>query len=409
MISSTGSFHYEGDLFASKSVVNRLLCVQSHFPGLEIVGTSDADDVRHMQQALLRLRHWRSQSSAGTLELDCGEAGTVLRFLALRCSRIHGQFRLLGSARLFSRPVAELVALLSKLGVSARVDGDSLRIEGEGWKPPDVLEVDCSESTQFASGLLLNAWSLGHSLDLRLKNLHLSRGYWDMTLDLVRRLGMSVSEDGVRCLVGAGSTVSEARFRAEMDMDAAFVVAALAVVSGSARLASFPRTPLQPDGRFPQLLRRMEAPVHSRDGDLVVRRAETMRPLTLDMHEVPDLFPVLAVLCALAEGDSHLHGARHLRDKESDRLANTARLLTMLGVACEERPAGLVIHGEGRRIQARWARAHAELFDPDQDHRMAMAAGVARCAGARIDVSEPDVVDKSFPRFWSLFESVKAT
>src|SRR5687767_10616781 len=136
-------FYFKGELPASKSILNRLLILQSFEPKLKILGDSDCDDVIEMKHALDEL-------GAGHREpIDCGSAGTTFRFFALRASRVPGEHRLAITARLFSRPQEELVQILRQLGVQAHFEHRVLVIQSKGWdKPKAPLKIDRSKSSQ---------------------------------------------------------------------------------------------------------------------------------------------------------------------------------------------------------------------------------------------------------------------
>jgi 3-phosphoshikimate 1-carboxyvinyltransferase len=147
-----------GHVPASKSILNRALILQSFERDLKIYGVSDSDDVVKMKPGIKALKDQAM--------IDCGEGGTVLRFLALRASREKGRHKLTGSARLINRPQEELVKILSQLGVTAKFEKNSLAIESDGWRPQgDTLHVPSHRSSQFASAVLLNAWEL-HSISM---------------------------------------------------------------------------------------------------------------------------------------------------------------------------------------------------------------------------------------------------
>ena len=114
------------------------------------------------------------------------------------------------------------------------------------------------------------------------------------------------------------------------------------------------------------------------------------------LNSCPDLFPVLAVLCAMARGESVLSGAAQLKIKESDRILKTKELLNLCGYQCEELPDGLKISGESSMQNF----AKPILFNPDEDHRMAMAAALFKLKGFNINILNPEVVNKSYPNFW---------
>lgn len=384
--------HFKGRLPGSKSLLNRLLILQSYSHGLRIEGDSKADDVAKMKSALADILHGR--------EADCGAAGTVLRFLAVRASRIPGRHVLCGRARLMERPQQELTRLLSQLGCRAEIEGERMIISGEGWiLPGTAITVDRSFSSQFASAVLLNAWDLPGPLSLAWQGSVVSEPYLRMTIRLVQSAGMALTESSRGISIAPRSQVAASVMEAEMDLSSAFSVAAVAVASGgSARFENWPKDSSQSDAVFPGLLERMGCAV-SRDGDVRIVAPSDRRFLSIDadLKGAPDLFPVLAALCALAEGDSRLFGAPHLSHKESDRIAQIARLLRLANVDNMPLPDGIAIHGSANRRSIESA-----AFDPADDHRIAMAAQVLNAAGARIDITDPSVVNKSFPEFWAI-------
>jgi 3-phosphoshikimate 1-carboxyvinyltransferase len=383
------SFSYRGRVPSSKSMLNRLLILQSFEPSVSVVIDSTADDVMKMRSALASLE--RGEPA------DCGAAGTTLRFLALRAARIPGRHRLTGTERLFERPQAELLRLLTQLGCRVTFEAQALLIEGEGWNPLAPVEIDQSVSSQFASALLLSAWGLERALAINLTAEGLSAGYLAMTLALVRSAGMSVIREGSTLTVARRALMAATNLAAEPDLSSAFALAAVALARrGEAKFEEWPKDSLQPDSVFPYLLGKMGCTISREGGSLTLSAAEVTRPksVNFDMGNCPDLFPVLGVLCAFAEGESLLHGAPHLVHKESDRVEKIAELLRAMGAEAVPVPGGL-------KIKPRQNTPLPLTFDPAHDHRLAMAASVAKAAGFPIELLFPEVVNKSFPGFWA--------
>ena len=393
-------FHFKGVLSASKSILNRLLVIQSFSPSLEVVGESTADDVLKMKSALRQLLKGEPA--------DCGSAGTTLRFLALRASRLPGTHHLSGSLRLFERPHEEISRLLAQLGCEAEIRLQRLTVRGTNWthRVPEIV-VDHSISSQFASALFLNAWNLPFDLRVKFEGVAVSEPYLQMTFELVKTAGMQleITEPHV-VVVKAGAQVSIQKLTAEIDVSSAFAVAALAAVSGGeAQIENWPQVgtrSLQPDAGFTNILARMGCRVQEAQTLLVNGPLNgALLAADCDLKECPDLFPVLAVLCAMADGTSRLFGAPHLAHKESDRIAKTAELVKALGRRARAIEGGLEIEGRSL-LRAPFVRAIH--FDTDHDHRLAMAAAVAKAAGAQIELTDRNVVTKSFPGFWEIFE-----
>ena len=389
----SSEFFFRGEVPASKSILNRLLILQSFRRDLVIIGDSDADDVRCMRGALRALE--RGESA------DCGAAGTTLRFLALRASRIPGRHVLKGSSRLLARPQGELISILAQLGCRAELSDGAIIVEGEGWKvPKGGLRIRREISSQFASAVVLSAWGLERPLRLGFEGEAVSETYFAMTLDIVRRAGLAWRRDEEGSIeLPREARIATSELNAELDISSAFAIAALAAVSGRAEILQWPDRSLQADAAFVDILSEMGCEIEIRDRVLKIARPESgrLRAVARDLRLAPDLFPVLAVLCARAEGRSILFGAPQLAHKESNRIARVADLVRAIGAQVHERADGLEIIGGKSQREFR--------FNPDHDHRLAMAAAVARAAGAAVAIEDRAVVNKSFPSFWSIAEA----
>ncbi len=384
--------NFRGTLPASKSLLNRVLVIQNYSSNLVFRGDSQADDVVRMKQSLKDL-------SRG-LPADCGSAGTTLRFLAFRAARMEGIHVLCGHEKLFQRPQREIVDLLAQLGVRAELGQNQLKISGQGWQlPRQSLVIDRQISSQFASAVLLNAWGLALPLRIEFRGELVSEGYFEMTLALVKRAGMSFNQISDRVVEVARLAKVEPRsFDVEPDLSSAFAVAALAVASGGvAQLESWPDESLQPDVQFVEILRRMGCVVeHSKtEKSLLVKSAGSLSGVEANLNSSPDLFPVLATLCAFANSPSRLFGAPQLAHKESSRIQKTAELLSLIGAEFD-------VAADGMNIRPRPIRKASGKYDCENDHRLAMAAAVAVAGGCMVDILNPQVVSKSFPEFWTI-------
>lgn len=394
------TFSFKGTVPSSKSILNRLLVIQSYHRDLVIGGDSDADDVIKMKAALRALENGEVA--------DCGAAGTTLRFLALKASRIPGRHILKGTRRLFSRPQGELISILEQLGCRAEFSDESVAIEGNGWRiPEEGLRVPREVSSQFASAVVLNSWHLDKPLTLIFSGERVSESYFAMTLELVHRLGLEWRSEGYALHIPSRAQVRSTAIECEIDVSSAFAVAALAAVTcGRAEIECWPgESSLQPDAIFPRILSEMGCEVSVADRVLSVtrRRGQSLRPIRWNLRESPDLFPVLGTLCAFAEGRSVLFGAPHLAHKESSRIVKTAELIRLIGALAHEKDDGMDIEG----VKELTTTEGSFVFEPDHDHRLAMAAAVMQAAGVKIDILHREVVNKSFPGFWAIAEGGK--
>ena len=385
-------FQFKGRVLQSKSWLNRALVIQYFNPQIILDFSSDSEDVVNLKNAI--------QGIAGKSEFKLGAGGTSFRFFAFLISRSPGRWKLQAESRLLERPQAEIKNVLQQLGVAAEFVSDGLWIESNGWQPNRRVVCSAEVSSQFVSGLLLSCWNLDFDLEIIIPKPVVSAGYLGLTTDLLKTAGMQMSveesPDDLRIVVLKNQKSELTGLTSELDISSAFTLAAAAVIGGNAEITNWNSNSKQPDLIFQALFKKMDI-TYRVDGDsFSVSHHEKWNALKVNLGKSPDLFPVLAVLCAFASGVSELSGAAQLKFKESDRLRKTQELLDLIGVKTEILTDGLRIYGGSSTI----AFSQVIEFDPDRDHRMAMAAALIRLKGYKISILQPDVVNKSYPSFW---------
>lgn len=383
------TFNFEGVIPSSKSSYNRALIIQSFNPKITVSGEALCDDVVKMKAAISALNR-------GETQFDCGEAGTVLRFLALRLAREKGNFLLTGKPRLFRRPQQELLHVFSQLQVKAQLEEKGMRIESKGWITEQPIKVSAKDSSQFLSGIMLSTWRLEQDFHLEISQDRVSESYFLLTLDILKEFGLVWHQDDRRIHVPAGQIPQQKNYIVESDLSSAFVVAALAAASGSACIKQFPFRSKQPDLAFVDILKRMGVPCATEGDTFTVNKATAFHSISVDLKESPDLFPVLAALVSRASGRSTLFGAHHLKFKESDRIAEVVKVLTTLGVQVEAKDDGAVIDGMER------LRTDEVFLDAKEDHRLVMMGTVLKALGFPLRIQNADSVSKSFPEFLNI-------
>jgi 3-phosphoshikimate 1-carboxyvinyltransferase len=382
-------FFYEGALGASKSLLNRALILQSYFPELRIDGESACDDVADLKENL---------SQIGKTNLfKLNEGGTTLRFLVMRLSREAGEFKIQASRRLLERPQDELFNLLEQVGVRATKSVDQITLKGEGWRLiPHSLGVSRSRSSQFLSSLILNSPKLSGPLSIETSGPEMSEDYLKMTLKVCGSLGLTYERSGASLQLKPWSQLTSTTIEVGADLSSVFPLACMASLSGDLKVTNVKSMELQPDHQFIALFKKMGIPVSLVGTTLQVSQAEIRQGVSVSLQDCPDLFPVLSCLCALAESPSRLTGAPQLKFKESDRLQKVFELFDRARISYKPLSDGIEIVGLARPHSAEFE------FDPDHDHRMAMAAAFLKMAGWKIHIKDPNVVSKSFPEFWQI-------
>lgn len=398
-------FAFSGSIPPSKSLLIRQLLLKLHTRDLSQPVLSECADVQVMHKACVAFEK-------GDRQIDCGEAGLVLRLCVGYASRVGGLYELRGSRRLMERPHESFFQVLARVGTrvvrSVGTDKPSLRVEGPAWERPNgPIPLLGGTSSQFASSLLLNAWRLPFQLELLCDREPVSKGYLEMSIDLCERWGMQIDRtyesDQMTLIVPVRQVPIPRPSISEADVSSAFAVAALAAVSGRCFIDNFPTKTLQPDHRFVEILSQMGVPLELNGRGLSVQKAARLCSIEVDLGGAPDLAPVLAVLCAISDGTSRIYGAPHLRGKESDRIASTCGLLHILGRACTPTEDGMVILGQP--LSSRDMERSCS-FDATGDHRLVMAGAVAQWAGFPINMSGVDAVHKSFPEFLTIAKLV---
>jgi 3-phosphoshikimate 1-carboxyvinyltransferase len=338
--------------------------------------------------------------SSGEVEIFCGNAGTMLRFLVASLTAIPGRWVLDGVPRLRERPVGPLVDALSGLGARIEYLGAEgfipLRIEG-GTLQGGTTSLQAGESSQYLSALLMAGLRAPGEVTVEVASLT-SRPYVDVTLQAAVAFDGHIERVGPRVYRVRPSPIRAGRVRVEGDFSAAcYPAAAAALTGGHVVLEGLSRESKQGDRGFMDLLAEMGAEISWKKDDLVVRGQE-LKAVRADLSGMPDQVPTLAALAPYATGETLIYNVGHLRIKESDRLEAMATELGKIGALVHEGRDSLRIPGIWSG-EAEIPRDPVEI-DPRGDHRIAMSLALAGLRRPGVAVTSPGVVSKSYPEFW---------
>lgn len=405
------------DVPGSKSLTNRylVLAALADGPG-RLQGALASRDTLLMARALEGLgaqvrrdgADWSVQPLAPaarpdeTLTVDCGLAGTVMRFLPPVAALLDRPVLFDGDPQARARPMGPLLAALHDLG--ARVDD-----EGRGTLPftvtggPDVrggrVDVDASGSSQFVSGLLLAGARLPEGLTIRHTGRTLpSLPHIRMTVDVLRAVGVQVDDSRVDLWQVLPGPVAARDVRVEPDLSnaAPFLCAAL-VAGGTVRVPGWPTTTTQPGAMLPELLDAMGGRC-TLDGDvLTVTGTGAVHGVDVDLHAAGEIAPTIAALATLADSPTRLRGIGHIRGHETDRLTALATEITRLGGQAEQTADGLVI--TPRPLSG----APVETY---HDHRMATAAALIGLRVPGVQVVDVATTTKTLPDFVGMWTAM---
>jgi len=340
------------------------------------------------------------------VEIFCGNAGTMLRFLIASLAALPGRWLLDGVARLRERPVGPLVEALRRLGAEVRYLGRPGRVPLEiagATLRGGVTSLDAGESSQFLSALLMAGLAAPRPLVVEVSALT-SAPYVEVTLAAVRCCGGRIEtlpDDGgtLRYRVVPGLLPPD-RLRVDGDASAAcYPAAAAALTGGSVLLEGLSADSPQGDRAFLDLLARMGAGV-SWSGDEAMVSGGPLQAIEADLSAMPDQVPTLAALAPFARGTTRIRNVAHLRLKESDRLSAMASELRRLGAEVEEGVDRLDIAGTWWQAPPPHDRV---AVDTHGDHRIAMSLALVGLRRPGVLVESPQVVAKSYPAFWQDF------
>jgi 3-phosphoshikimate 1-carboxyvinyltransferase len=350
--------------------------------------------------------HLRIQGTSGRLRspenpVDLGNSGTSMRLMAAVAALGQGVCVLTGSQRMQQRPIQDLLVGLNQMGVGARsVNADGcppIEVTGGGLKGGSVT-IDCRISSQYLSALLLIAPFAKETVTITVSGGLVSRPYVDMTIAVMEEFGIAVDRNGYeRFVVTGGQAYRAGDHAVEPDCSQAGYFWAAAAISGAGvTVAGTSKTSLQGDVRFAECLAAMGCRV-AEHGDGIEVSGGPLTGVIVDMADMPDMVPTLAVVAAFAHGATVIENVAHLRAKESDRLGAVAAELMKMGIEADCTDSGLRIVG---------GHPQGAAIDTYDDHRIAMSFALAGLKVPGIKIKDETCVKKSFPNFWEVFKSL---
>lgn len=422
------ALHAEGTvrLPGSKSISNRTLLLAALAQGETVIHDLLAsDDTMVMLGALRSLgirwdeideRTTRVHGGGGVLpvheaDLFMGNAGTAIRPLTAALAVIGGDYKLHGVSRMHERPIGDLVDALNAVGARIEYTGQPgfppLHIR-RGHIHANRLSVRGNVSSQFLTALLMAAplMARDHAVTIDVVGELISKPYIEITLNLMRRFGVTVLQDGWQSFtVQPGQRYqSPGSIHVEGDASSAsYFLAAGAIAGGPVRVEGVGNNSIQGDVRFAEALEQMGATITRGDNWIEARSNGVLKAIDADFNHIPDAAMTIAVAALYADGTSTLRNIASWRVKETDRLAAMATELRKLGATVEEGPDWLSVTPPDEIRPA--------TIDTYDDHRMAMCFSLASLDGrARrgnaIRINDPKCVAKTFPEYFEAFARI---
>ena len=405
------------NLPASKSISNRILIINALSKSrLPVENLSDSDDTQVLSRALISLQN-------GNTVFDIGAAGTSMRFLTAFLAQTEGIWIITGTERMKNRPIKILVDSLREIGAEIEY------LEKDGFPPLKIygrkltggtIGLNGEVSSQYLSALMMIAPHTQQGLDITLAGNIISRPYIEMTARLMQTFGVETLWKEQNIYIKP-QNYHPIPFTVENDWSAAsywYEIVALSDSSACVELMGLERDSIQGDAKVAELFSEVvstspPAPLPKERGErgsvfIKKNMNKQSSPLSfrrgaggeVNFTNEPDLAQTFAVTCCLLDIPFHFTGLQSLRIKETDRISALQTELRKLGYVIKTGESAMEWTGE--RCEAE----HDPVISTYDDHRMAMAFAPVCLKTGKIRINNPDVVSKSYPRFWEDLERV---
>ncbi len=327
--------------------------------------------------------------------LDFCESGSTARFLLPVAAALGAEVTAVGEGRLPERPMAVLTELIRSHGGGA--SSDFLPITLSGKMSGGEFSLPGNISSQYISGLMLAAPLTEDDTDIILTTLPQSVGYIDMTVDAMKKQGVTVEETQKGWKISAGQKYKPAHIVIEGDWSQAAFFMSAAAIGGEVSIKGLDFASKQGDMAALDVFAAFGANISIEENVLKVRKGE-LRGIEVNAADIPDMVPAIAATAAFATGKTVIHSAERLRIKESDRIKTTLAALTAMGIKTEERLDGMVIWGGNPK---------GAVLDGANDHRIVMAFAVAAAfAEGESTILGAEAINKSYPEFFEDFKRI---
>ncbi len=400
----------------SKSYMNRALFCAALAEGTSVLhNPSYSDDSKYFIHALhafgIRTEHQKNallvygtgeKLQIPNKEIFVGNAGTTLRFLTTFAALAKGETVLSGDVQMQQRPIQDLLDALHSAGIHSESANGFPPVKIYGGKfLGGELKMNATISSQFLSSILLCAPYSQNGVTVKIEGSISSRPYVDMTIDVMKKFGVSVElADEHTFKISSQKKYTRREYTIENDASSAsYFFAAAAITKSEVTVKNLSAHSLQGDIAFLDVLEQMGCRVNKKRNEVSVT-GKKLNGITVDMNAMLDAVPTLAVVALFADGVTTITNVSQLKFKESDRMTAIATELKKVGAEVEVYDDSLVI------IPQKYSSATIETYN---DHRIAMSFAVAGLCIEGIGIKNPSCVSKSFPGFWDEFSKLEST
>ncbi|MEG2353946.1 MAG: 3-phosphoshikimate 1-carboxyvinyltransferase [Clostridium sp.] len=335
------------------------------------------------------------------INIECNESGSTLRFLIPIAMVTGKKIKFLGRGKLGERPLKTYYDIFDEQLIDYTTEDNKLPLVVNGKLKSGEYKVKGNISSQFISGLLFTLPLLQGDSKIIITTELESKGYIDLTLDMLKKFSVKVINKGYREFIIEGNQEYKSRdYRVEGDFSQGAFFLVAGILGKNITVLDLDIESLQGDKEILDIIEKMQGKCKissNREEKFISTSRCKTKGTVIDASQCPDLVPIVSVLAALSEGQTRIVKAERLRIKESDRLKAMCTELNKLGADVQETEDGLIINGKeclkGGRVNS-W-----------NDHRIAMALAIAsiKCR-EEVIIENSTVVDKSYPRFWDDFK-----
>ncbi len=374
----------------SKSAAHRALLCSFLAGGGTVSPIISSKDMQAMQQAISALEN-------DDKIVDCIESGNTLRFVIPVAAALGKSVTFVGSGRLPERPLEPFLELLPKHNIKCASNG-RLPLSIEGKLTAGKYEIAGNISSQYISGLLFALPILDGDSEIVLTTRLESKPYIDLTIKVMRDFGVEVQETESGYLVRGNQQYKTRDYIVESDWSQAAFFLVGGAVGKSVALKGLDMNSVQGDKAIVDILKKFGADIEIKENEIISRKAE-LKGIKIDVSDIPDTVPALAVAAAYANGRTEIVGGERLRFKESDRIESVVSNLKRLGADVTETSDGMIING-GKKLKG------AELLGYN-DHRIVMAFSIAALfAGGETIITEANSINKTYPSFFEDYNRI---
>ena len=373
----------------SKSAAHRALACSFLAGGGSVEPIIDSKDMRAMQQAISALKN-------GESTVDCIESGNTLRFMLPVAAALGKNVTFIGSGRLPERPIGDYLRLFPEHGVKCLSNG-KLPVTIEGKLTGGGYEIAGNISSQYITGLLLALPILEEDSEIVLTTKLESKPYVDLTVKVLSDFGVSVEETEYGYFVKGNQRYIKRDYTVESDWSQAAFFLAAGAIGGNITLKGLRTDSAQGDKEIVDIIKRFGADIEINENGVHCRKS-SLHGTEIDVTDIPDTVPAIAVTAAFAEGKTVITGAERLRFKESDRIESVVSNLRKMGVEVEETRDGMIISGSD---------VHGARLNGYNDHRIVMAFSIAALfAKGNTQITQADSVNKTYPAFFEDYNTL---